>query len=72
MMEGGPSHIDTFDPKPKLAQLHLREFTREGKMKSAMESGKRYFVQSPFTFRKAGQSGFHQCLSLVLREIQQR
>ncbi len=23
MMEGGPSHIDTFDPKPKLAELHL-------------------------------------------------
>ena len=57
MMEGGPSHIDTFDPKPKLAQLHLQEFTREGKMKSAMESGKRYYVQSPFKFRKAGKSG---------------
>jgi hypothetical protein len=57
MMEGGPSHIDTFDPKPKLADLHLKEFTREGKMKSAMESGKRYYVQSPFKFRKAGQSG---------------
>src|SRR5687768_5060582 len=57
MMEGGPSHIDTFDPKPKLAKLHLQEFTREGKMKSAMESGKRYYVQSPFAFRKAGKSG---------------
>ncbi|MEW6304289.1 MAG: DUF1501 domain-containing protein [Verrucomicrobiota bacterium] len=57
MMEGGPSHIDTFDPKPMLAQLHLKEFVREGKMKSAMESGKRYYVQSPFKFRKAGRSG---------------
>jgi hypothetical protein len=57
MMEGGPSHIDTFDPKPKLDALHLQEFTREGKMKSAMESGKRYYVQSPFKFRKAGRSG---------------
>ena len=57
MMEGGPSHIDTFDPKPKLAELHLREFVREGKQKSAMESGKRYYVRSPFAFRKAGQSG---------------
>lgn len=57
MMEGGPSHIDTFDPKPKLNELHLQEFTREGKMKSAMESGKRYYVQSPFKFRKAGKSG---------------
>ena len=57
MMEGGPSHIDTFDPKPALAKLHLQEFTREGKQKSAMESGKRYYVQSPFTFRKAGECG---------------
>lgn len=57
MMEGGPSHIDTFDPKPLLAQRHLEEFTRAGEQKSAMESGKRYFVQSPFSFIKAGQSG---------------
>ena len=57
MMEGGPSHIDTFDPKPELAKLHLKEFVREGKMKSAMESGKRYYVRSPFEFRQCGQSG---------------
>jgi hypothetical protein len=57
MMEGGPSHIDTFDPKPKLAGLHLKEFTRSGESNSAMESGKRYFVESPFRFRKSGQSG---------------
>lgn len=24
MMEGGPSHIDTFDPKPLLAKMHLK------------------------------------------------
>ncbi len=57
MMEGGPSQIDTFDPKPKLSDLHLKEFTREGQQKSAMESGKRYYVQSPFKFAKHGQSG---------------
>ena len=57
MMEGGPSHIDTFDPKPKLEKLHLQEFTRDGKQKSAMETGKRYYVQSPFKFIKAGKSG---------------
>ncbi len=57
MMEGGPSHIDTFDPKPELAKQHLKEFTRNGKQKSAMESGARYYVKSPFTFRKHGQSG---------------
>ncbi|MFM9091312.1 MAG: DUF1501 domain-containing protein, partial [Verrucomicrobiota bacterium] len=57
MMEGGPSHLDTFDPKPALERLHLKEFVREGREKSAMESGKRYFVRSPFQFRKAGASG---------------
>ncbi|MBL6714530.1 MAG: DUF1501 domain-containing protein [Pirellulales bacterium] len=57
MMEGGPSHIDTFDPKPKLADLHLEAFVRNGQDKSAMESGERYYVQSPFRFRRAGESG---------------
>jgi hypothetical protein len=57
MMEGGPSHIDTFDPKPKLKELHLTEFVREGKRNSAMESGKRYYVESPFAFLKAGKCG---------------
>lgn len=57
MMEGGPSHIDTFDPKPKLRELHLQEFNRAGEQKSAMESGKRYYVQSPFKFAKRGESG---------------
>ncbi|TWU03286.1 DUF1501 domain-containing protein [Neorhodopirellula pilleata] len=57
MMEGGPSHIDTFDPKPELTRQHLKAFTRSGEMESAMSSGKRYFVKSPFDFIKAGQSG---------------
>jgi hypothetical protein len=57
MMEGGPSHIDTFDPKPELAKRHLQAFTRSGEAESAMSSGQRYFVKSPFAFRKAGQSG---------------
>jgi hypothetical protein len=57
MMEGGPSHIDTFDPKPKLDGLHLKEFARNDKQQSAMSGGKRYFVRSPFRFRKAGRCG---------------
>ena len=56
-MEGGPSHIDTFDPKPKLDELHLQEFQRGGEQRSAMESGKRYYVRSPFRFRRAGACG---------------
>jgi hypothetical protein len=57
MMEGGPSHIDTFDPKPALDRRHLEEFVREGDRQSAMASGKRYYVRSPFQFIKAGHSG---------------
>ena len=57
MMEGGPSHIDTFDPKPKLTDLHLQEFTRTDKMQSAMSGGKRYYVASPFSFAKVGRCG---------------
>ena len=57
MMEGGPSHIDTFDPKPKLTDLHLKEFTRTDKMQSAMSGGKRYYVASPFKFVKVGKCG---------------
>ena len=56
-MEGGPSHLDTFDPKPRLSRLHLKEFQRGGEEQSAMSSGKRYYVQSPFSFRQAGDSG---------------
>jgi Protein of unknown function (DUF1501) len=64
-MEGGPSHLDTFDPKPKLAQLHMKEFTRTDKFASAMASGKRYYVQSPFRFRKAGKSGIEMCANFT-------
>lgn len=62
LMAGGPSHIDTFDPKPKLNELHLREFVRErSDQASQMESGKRYYVRSPFAFRKAGAAGIEIC-----------
>ncbi len=60
-MEGGPSHIDTFDPKPALKKYHLKKFERKGEKFSAMSSGQRYIVQSPFKSRKVGQSGADMC-----------
>jgi hypothetical protein len=60
-MEGGPSHIDTFDPKPKLAELHMQEFTRQDKFASNMASGKRYYIQSPFGTRQVGEAGLWMC-----------
>ena len=51
-MEGGPSHVDTFDPKPKLNSLHLEESKRA----TGLLTGKRFYVGSPFKSRKVGQS----------------
>ena len=56
MMEGGPSQIDTFDPKPELAKVDGQLFKRE-QVRTAQVSGKRYFVRSPFRFRKYGACG---------------
>jgi hypothetical protein len=60
-MEGGPSHLDTFDPKPRLRDLHMRTFVRQDRFASAMAQGRRYYVQSPFRFRRAGRSGLELC-----------
>src|SRR5262245_5696174 len=60
-MEGGPSHLDTFDPKPALRRWHLTEFQRADRLASAMASGRRYYVQSPFRFARHGRSGLWMC-----------
>ncbi|MDA1162582.1 MAG: DUF1501 domain-containing protein [Planctomycetota bacterium] len=52
-MEGGPSQADTFDPKTKLNELHLTESTRT----KGLETGKRFYVGSPFKSRKVGNAG---------------
>lgn len=58
LMEGGPSHIDTFDPKHKLTQLHMTKFQKERtKFEANMNTGERYYVKSPFTFQRAGKMG---------------
>ena len=57
MMEGGASHIDTFDPKPKLKELDGKLFTRNEKLKSNQNSGERFFTPSPFQFQRFGQCG---------------
>ena len=56
-MEGGPSQADTFDPKPKLNELHLSESTRT----KGLATGKRFYVGSPFKSRKVGNSGIEMC-----------
>src|SRR5690349_20850075 len=58
LMEGGPSHIDTIDPKPRLAKLHMTKFQKErSKFEANMNTGERYYVRSPFEFQRAGKMG---------------
>ncbi len=57
LMEGGVSHVDTFDPKPALERLHWQRYERKGGKKSSQTAGERNFVRSPFRFEKRGTSG---------------
>ncbi len=52
-LNGGPSHIDTFDPKPALAK-HEGEQPTGNLYKKTKGSG---FMPSPFDFAPRGQSG---------------
>ena len=56
MMEGGPSQMDTFDPKPELEKVDGQLFKREN-VNSGQVGGNRHFVRSPFKFRKYGECG---------------
>ncbi|MDA1054942.1 MAG: DUF1501 domain-containing protein [Planctomycetota bacterium] len=56
-MEGGPGQMDTFDPKSELTRLHKSE----SKLTAGQEKGFKFFVGSPFDFRKAGNSGIDMC-----------
>ena len=56
-MEGGPGQMDTFDPKPELTRLHKTE----SKLKADQEEGFKFFVGSPFGFRKVGNSRLDMC-----------
>ncbi len=52
-MSGGPSHVDTFDPKPALARFKGKT-VKPGAGKMA---GQPTAMPSPFKFQKHGQSG---------------
>ena len=54
-MKGGPSHVDTFDPKPLLTRDHGGKYPfAEPRIKFA-ETGK--LLKSPWSFKQYGQSG---------------
>jgi hypothetical protein len=54
-MDGGPSQIDTFDPKPRLAKENGQKLPFQPPTTVFNISDKIY--SSPYTFRKYGQSG---------------
>ena len=55
-MQGGPSHIDLFDPKPAMARWHLQPFPGKIKYDNAAQASSKV-LHSPWKFRRRGQSG---------------
>ncbi|HEV3007355.1 MAG TPA: DUF1501 domain-containing protein [Pirellulales bacterium] len=55
-MQGGPSHIDLFDPKPKLNQLDGQGFPGEVQYDNAAQASAKV-LGCPWNFRRCGQSG---------------
>lgn len=61
-MSGAPSHLDLFDPKPKLIEMtgqDLPDSVRKGQRITTMTSGQKRLlcVGTPFEFAKHGQCG---------------
>lgn len=55
-MQGGPSHIDLFEPKPELAKRHGQSFTGEIQLDNAAEATSKLYA-SPWKFEKHGECG---------------
>ncbi|WP_439630585.1 DUF1501 domain-containing protein [Gemmata sp.] len=53
-MNGGPSHVDTFDPKPLLDKYHGKPIP-SGNLRTERKTGAA--MRSPFAFQKYGRSG---------------
>ena len=53
-MDGGVSHVDSFDPKPKLAELDGQP---TGKIENPTANSNRKWLRSPWKFRQHGECG---------------
>jgi hypothetical protein len=53
-MDGGVSHVDSFDPKPQLDELDGKAFTES---KNPTANGNRQWLKSPWRFRQHGECG---------------
>ncbi len=63
-MAGGPSQFETFDPKPKLAEMHgqpMPESMTQGKMLAQLQGQKLVCFGPQFKFKTFGQCGMEMC-----------
>ncbi len=56
-MDGGPSHVDTFDPKPMLAKHEGEKIGESAVSTRSQSNANRVWLGSPWEFRRRGQSG---------------
>jgi Protein of unknown function (DUF1501) len=63
-MAGGPSHLETFDPKPKLAEMHgqpMPESFTKGKQIAQLQGQKLLCYGPQHKFRRFGKAGVELC-----------
>lgn len=56
-MDGGPSHVDTFDPKPMLKKHEGKAIGAGAVSKRSQSTANRVWFGSPWEFKQRGQSG---------------
>ncbi|MBL8829983.1 MAG: DUF1501 domain-containing protein [Planctomycetaceae bacterium] len=56
-MDGGPSHVDTFDPKPALKKYEGKLIGESAVSKRSQSNANRVWLGSPWEFRQRGDSG---------------
>ena len=56
-MDGGPSHVDTFDPKPMLKKHEGEAIGESAVSKRSQSSASRVWLGSPWEFKQRGESG---------------
>jgi len=56
-MDGGPSQVDTFDPKPALAKFHGQDPHRVFKVEPTQFNNIGKVLKSPWAFKRYGESG---------------
>jgi hypothetical protein len=56
-MTGGPSHLDTFDPKPELVKRHGQQYTFPNASGALSQKSGGQLKGAPWKFNRCGQSG---------------